>query len=262
MHADLANSSEWTVLVPGFTGSKEDFIAVLAPLAAAGIGSLTFDQLGQHESDASGEPGDYAITALAADLGAVIDEAARRFDRADPPHLVGHSFGGLVSQQALINGDVRPASFVALCTGPGALPAERWSALPDLVAALPDTGLDAIWSRVKELDAAAGKPAPPEDIEAFLHRRWLANSPVQLRQCALLLMEQPSLTADMRTVVDAGLPMTVMWGERDDAWPLRVQARMAEDLAVGAVEIPGAGHSPNADSPDALVTYLLAAWRP
>ncbi|MHB1066011.1 MAG: hypothetical protein ACYC2Z_01075 [Candidatus Nanopelagicales bacterium] len=27
-----------------------------------------------------------------------------------------------------------------------------------------------------------------------------------------------------------------------------------------AVQIPGAGHSPNADGPHALVEYLLAAW--
>lgn len=55
--------------------------------------------------------------------------------------------------------------------------------------------------------------------------------------------------------------MTVMWGEHDDAWPTDVQARMADDLGVPAVEIPHAGHSPNADSPEVLVEHLLRAWR-
>ena len=41
------------LLVPGYTGSKEDFIAVLAPLAAAGHEVLAIDQRGQYES-----PGD------------------------------------------------------------------------------------------------------------------------------------------------------------------------------------------------------------
>ena len=52
--------------------------------------------------------------------------------------------------------------------------------LPDglVVDALAGTDLDTIWTRMKELDDAAGNPRPPADIGAFLRRRRLANSPV------------------------------------------------------------------------------------
>ena len=96
-------------------------------------------------------------------------------------------------------------------------------------------------------------------IEEFLHRGWLANSPVQIRQCALLLMEQPSLTGRLQGMLADGLPVTVMWGELDDAWPTAVKMRMAADLGAPDIEIPGAGHSPNADQPELLVEYLMRA---
>ena len=261
MHTDVSSASEWAVFVPGFTGSKEDFIAVLPLLAEAGVGAVAYDHLGQHESHSSEAPEDYDIALLAADRGQVVGHAASAFGRTDPPHLVGHSLGGLVAQRSLVEGHARPASFVALCTGPGALPPEQWKALPDLVDALPHTDLAMIWAVMRATDAATGRPGNPADVEEFLHRRWMGNSPVHLRELALILMEQPPMIDAMRTVVADGIPMTVMWGEHDDAWPTDVQARMADDLGVPAVEIPHAGHSPNADSPEVLVEHLLRAWR-
>ena len=45
MHTDVARAASWAVFVPGFTGSKEDFVAVLPLLADADVGVVTFDQL-------------------------------------------------------------------------------------------------------------------------------------------------------------------------------------------------------------------------
>src|SRR5687768_8156993 len=47
------------VLVPGFTGSKEDFIAVLAPIAAAGHPVTALDQRGQFQSPGGDDPTSY-----------------------------------------------------------------------------------------------------------------------------------------------------------------------------------------------------------
>ena len=46
------------LLVPGIMGSKEDFIAVLAPLAAAGYPVTALDQRGQYESAGDRRPDD------------------------------------------------------------------------------------------------------------------------------------------------------------------------------------------------------------
>jgi hypothetical protein len=63
------------VLVPGFTGSKEDFIAVLAPLAARGVHALALDLAGQYEST---RPDDtvYSLGGFAADVWSVTHQLA------------------------------------------------------------------------------------------------------------------------------------------------------------------------------------------
>lgn len=265
MHAGFSRAPgapvchEWAVLVPGFTGSKEDFIAVLPLLAAEGIGVVSYDQLGQHESDGSSRESDYALERLADDLGEVVAVASEFFDRDDAPHVLGHSFGGLVVQEAVAGAAVQATSATLLCTGPVALPPDRWQGLPDLVAALEHSDLAAIWRIMHELDADEGAAAP--DVRAFLEDRWHRNDPVQLRQVALLLMQQRDLVQRVRRVVDGGLPITVMWGEADDAWPIPVQADMAFRLGVPGVELPGVGHSPNVDDPRLTVDALLRAWR-
>jgi pimeloyl-ACP methyl ester carboxylesterase len=150
--------------------------------------------------------------------------------------------------------------FVALCTGPGALPPHRHGGLSDLVDALPHTDMDAIWAIMRAEAEAAGKaPADPQ-VRDFLRRRWLGNDPHQIREFAHQLMTAPAVTAQMRDRVSAGLPVTVMWGELDDAWPTDLQARMANDWGARAVQLDGAGHSPNAQLPVVLVEALLAAW--
>jgi pimeloyl-ACP methyl ester carboxylesterase len=258
MHAGLAADRPWVLLVPGFTGSKEDFIAVLPLLAAAGVGAVSFDQLGQHESDGSTEAADYALPLLAEDVVAIADMAAGRFDLA-PPHLLGHSFGGLVAQEAVASGSIRPTSLVLFCTGPGALPVERWGELPDLVDALEHSELAEIWRIMHDMEEAEDVVPPPADVAAFLERRWHANNPVQMREFAVQLMHAPSLTARLLPVI-AGIPTTVVWGEDDDAWPIAMQRRMAAELGVTTVELAGLGHSPNAQDPQAMVDALLRAW--
>lgn len=249
-------------MVPGFTGSKEDFIALPDLLVQGGVGMLTFDQFGQYESASSDDPADYSLDALAEDVGSIIAIARERFGRSDAPHLLGHSFGGLVAQQALVTERFDVRSFIAFCTGPGALPRERWGALPDLVAALPHTDLAQLWQRKLELDEAAGVPAPPEEIQDFLRTRWVRNHPNQLKQFAHTLMEQPSFTNRLKPRVAAGLAMSVLWGEYDDAWPISTQQRLADELGVSGIEIPGVGHSPNAEDPELTAQILLHVLNP
>ena len=259
MHAGLADSDAWCLLIPGFTGSKEDFIAVVPRLAQAGVGAVAFDQLGQYQSDASDVSGDYALDLLAADAAAVAAVVQARFARTDAPHLLGHSFGGLVAQEAVASAVLRPASLVLLCSGPGALPGPRRAALPDLVAALELHDLATIWRIMHEMEEAEDVVPPPPAVAAFLEDRWHANSPVQLRELALHLLHARDQTARVRSALD-GIPAVVMWGEHDDAWPVADQIGMARDLGATAVELPGLGHSPNAQDPDATVEALIAAW--
>ena len=59
------------LLVPGYTGSKEDFIALLAPLAAAGFRAVAVDQRGQYETGGPPVEAVYAQAELARDITAL-----------------------------------------------------------------------------------------------------------------------------------------------------------------------------------------------
>lgn len=262
MHCALAEADAWTVLVPGFTGSKEDFIAVLPLLAQAGIGAVAFDQLGQFESDGSSAAEDYALDLLAADVAEVSAQAQLRSGRTDAPHLLGHSFGGLVAQEAIAGEHLLPASLLLLCTGPGALTGPRARDLPALVTALDEHDLATIWQlmgEMEETDEVDEHLRPSPQVRAFVERRWHANHPMQVRALATHLLHQPSLTARVRATAGS-LPITVMWGSHDDAWPVAEQAEMATALGAHAVELAGLGHSPAAQDPQATVQALLRAW--
>src|SRR5947209_19202740 len=59
------------LLVAGYTGSKEDFAPLLAPMAAVGLSAVAIDQRGQFESPGPDDPAQYSIDALADDVLAV-----------------------------------------------------------------------------------------------------------------------------------------------------------------------------------------------
>ena len=58
-----------------------------------------------------------------------------------------------------------------------------------------------------------------------------------------------------------GLPIMVLYGENDDAWPPAAQERMARRLSAHRVCIPGAGHSPAVEAPETTASTLTAFWR-
>jgi pimeloyl-ACP methyl ester carboxylesterase len=121
---------EAALLVPGYTGSKEDFIAILDLLADGSRQVVAIDQRGQFETAAAGEPGGYAAAALGADVLAVMRETGAR-------HLVGHSYGGLIGREAtLAEGGAGFASFTLMSSGPAALTGPRARELRAMLAAL------------------------------------------------------------------------------------------------------------------------------
>src|SRR5215831_2496590 len=61
------------LLIPGYTGSKEDFLPVLGPLARAGRRVIAIDMRGQYESPAAADADGYGLPALAADVAVIAD---------------------------------------------------------------------------------------------------------------------------------------------------------------------------------------------
>jgi pimeloyl-ACP methyl ester carboxylesterase len=242
------------LLVPGFTGSKEDFIAILEPLAAAGWHVVAVDQRGQYES--FGPLDDelpYAVPELALDLRAMVSALD-----GGPVHLVGHSFGGFVARAAVLDDPSIASSFVLMDTGPGAVDGDIGGQLRAMQDLLRASGAAVVWQALRALDEALGRPEPPDaDVRQFVERRFHANSPACLLAMAQALLIEDDRVADLAQVQ---LPMLVVYGSDEDRWPRALQAEMARRLRVACHEIPAAGHSPAVDNPEVTVEVLVDFW--
>lgn len=249
-----AGAGPLVLLVPGWTGSKEDYIAILAPLAEAGYHALALDQRGQYETPGTGHAADYTLPALAADLVAVAKHTA------DPDlgvHLVGHSFGGLVARSAVLGHPDLAASLTLLCSGPAAIPGDRRPLLQLMADAIPAAGLQATWQAKRAYERSLGALEVPNEIERFLERRFLSNDPVSLRAMTRHLITAPD---EVDALADAGVATLVAFGVTDDGWPRDLQADMARRLSARLAAIDGAGHSPAVERPAETVETLTAFW--
>lgn len=250
------------LLVPGFTGSKEDFIALLEPLAAAGYRVTAVDQRGQYQTGGPDDPAAYEVAALGADVRALTEALAAD---GGPPHLLGHSLGGQVVREAVLaaaaEGPLPWRSLTLVSTGPGAIDPAEAARTKLLLDALRVMDLEQIWQVMRQLEAESGQPRPAvePDVAEFLHRRWLANVPQALSVTGAHLVSAPDRVAELAAAT-AGLPLLVLSGVRDYAWPVPEQTAMAERLGARRVVVADAGHSPNAERPAAVAEALAAFW--
>jgi pimeloyl-ACP methyl ester carboxylesterase len=253
---------EPALLVPGYTGSKEDFLAVLESLAGAGRVVIAIDMRGQYQSAPAPTRAGYSLDELAADL--VTLAAAIAGDRGRV-HLLGHSFGGLIARQATL---AKPASFLSLTllgSGPGTIGGVRAQTLRGLLDYLDPAGHDV--ERLGEMIAQmwhgqlrpqAEADGTPAEIIDFLAERALLSCPLGLAEMARHLLAFPDRTDEL-AVLDK-LPKLVSYGENDDAWPPEVQDMMAKRLGAERICIPGAAHSPAVEAPETTAGMLTAFW--
>ena len=251
LRAEPAERTRATVvLVPGYTGSKEDFRLLVAPLVEAGHAVVLLDQRGQHQSPGLEDLAAYTTSALAADLLAVVDEL-----REGPVHLVGHSFGGLVARAAVLQRPEAFRSLVLMGSGPAGLTGPRVEVLP-LLRPLAEQGMPAVVAALDALNAGDARwLALDASTQCFLRDRMVASSARALLGMADALVSEPDRVDDLR---ETGVPVLVLHGEHDDAWSPTLQRDMAERLGSAYAVVPDALHSPAVEQPEATAKALLA----
>jgi pimeloyl-ACP methyl ester carboxylesterase len=240
------------LLLPGYTGSKEDFGPLLDPLAEAGLFAIAVDLPGQLDSPGSADPADYTPDRLA---GAVTDVASSDGRRT---LLLGPSFGGVVSRAAVLAEPGRFDSLVLLCSGPAAIGGRRRADLDALDPLLDSAGPVAVYAAMQASWRA--DPAwvpPPRDVAAFLEHRFLSGSSAMLRGMGDAIRNEPDRVAELAAV---SLPKLVAHGADDDAWPPEAQREMADRLGAQYTVIANAAHSPAVENPVGTLAALLAFW--
>ncbi len=244
------------LLVPGYTGSKEDFAPLLEPLAAAGFAATAIDLPGQYESPGPADPEAYTPALLAATVLELTSWLTS--SPSGPVHLVGHSFGGLVARAAVIDAPELFASLVLMCSGPAGIGGGRRAMIEQLEPVLASSGLAAVYAASLTVSRAqAGYVEPPAPLAAFLERRFLAGVPAMLQGMGQALRTEPDRVAELAAVAP---PVLVLYGAGDDAWPTDVQDDMARRLHARTSVIENAAHSPAVENPDATVEALVRFW--
>lgn len=230
------------VLVHGFSGSKEDFDAVV-PALAEERRVIAVDLPGHGGSTGGDDPAGYGLGVT----GAWLLRFADAVDLEDF-HLLGHSMGGLVVQRTAALASQRLRSLTLMSTGLGALREEAGDHMVRVAIAARDESMAAAWE--ENLRRPANEfvlPVDPDRVK-FVHRRFHALDPAVIVGGVRNLIVAAPLGAFLYGI---DIPVLVVTGEHDDAWTPEEQALLARTVA-GArhVIVPDAVHSPQMENTD------------
>ncbi|MGC9535765.1 alpha/beta fold hydrolase [Streptomyces sp. UG1] len=245
------------VLLPGFTGSKEDFTLMHEPLAERGYRTVAIDGRGQHESDGpEDDESAYARGELAMD---VLAQAAALGARNTPVHLLGHSLGGQIARAAVLLDHTPFRSLTLMASGPAQISDSQQQRVKLLRDALAVMTMAETWEAILAMGPPeeVGGPARGIGGPALLRRRWLGTKPAQLRATGRQLTTEPDRVDELAALP---LPFHVLSGASDDTWPVPMLDDMAVRLKARRTVIPGAEHSPNADRPLPTAQAVADFW--
>jgi pimeloyl-ACP methyl ester carboxylesterase len=240
------------VLVPGVTGSKEDFILMFPLLVQAGFHVLAYDMAGQFESHAAGPENlrpprthfDHSL--FVNDLIAVLEHGTT------PSHVLGYSFAGTVAQIALSQ---RPDLFRTLTllssppqAGQGFRGVKRIGPFSGLASGPVGAGF-MLWGLQRNVTHA------PPLRAAFVRDRLRLTRRNSVADIISLMKHAPNLTS---VLAASPIPKLVAVGEHD-LWPVRLHDEFARSVHATLAVYP-TGHSPCETSPHQLVRDLLKLY--
>lgn len=241
------------VLVPGSTGSKEDFVRMMPLFVAEGYSVLSYDLAGQYESHGAGpenlEPPRrrFDLELFLEDFTAVLEQ------QSQPSHVLGYSFAGNLAQETYVR---RPELFrtLTLLSAPPVpglafrdIKRVGWMAPftpPALGAWFMMTGIKRNWIPV------------PDDRLTFVNQRFELTRRQSVVDTIAHMRNTPNHRHALR---QAPLPKLVAVGEHD-LWSREVHSEFAEAIGAEFVVYP-TGHSPCEFTPHQLAWDMLELFK-
>jgi 3-oxoadipate enol-lactonase len=237
------------LLVHGYTGRATDFEDFIEPLAAAGWHVVAPDLRGHGDSSKPTSESDYSLDQFAADLVGLADAVGLE-------HFVvlGHSMGGMITQQLVLAHPGRIDGVILMDTGHGALAVDP--VLTELgVTVARNDGIDVVADLMAAIDdgpltsdayrrMVADDPSYAERGD----RNLRASSPAMFAAMLKQISEQDDRLDRLRAIV---APTLVLVGEEDTPFrePSAAMAAAIPDALL--VVLPGGGHSPQFEAPEA-----------
>ena len=238
------------LLVPGYTGSKEDYSTVLPFLGEAGWDVLAYSQRGQGGSAAPAGLGTYGMSDFVGDLIAVAEAWAGTTGRV---HLVGHSFGGIVARAAVVKRPDLFASVTLFCSGRAVY---DWMNTLPILDPLP-TGPGARQQVLRTYFPDMNFDEPGVGWAEFQRIRALDTASENLVGIARILSQ---LRPDTPALAATGVPVHVLYGDLDEIWPPSWYAEEAADLGARESIIRGGTHSPQLQFPQQWAEFASSYW--
>lgn len=235
------------VLVPGMTGSKEDFVRVMPLLAASGYRVESFDMAGQYESAEAGPPAGarYTMELFEGDLRAVLAAGG-------PAHVLGYSFAGTVAASVAGAHPELVRSLTLLSTTPSVGQALRaFKVLGPFSGTLSPAALGRLFVWVLRHNVHRA----PRDRAVFVTARFGRTRVDSVIDIFALMKQTPDVAPAVRA---AGIPTLVVAGEHD-VWPLEAHRAFAQRLG-GRLVILDAGHSPCETAPNQLAAAMTGLF--
>ena len=236
------------LMVAGYTGSKEDFAPLLAPLADAGYRVVAIDQRGQYESPGPDDPAAYSVAELGADVARGGPAAARRRPATRCTCSATASAAWSPGRPCWPSPGCSPPSPCS-ARGRRSSSGRRAELLDHLGPLLDAGGVQLVHETLEQVAMTDPKAqAVPAPTREFYTRRFLRNAEAGLRGMADAMLTEPDRVPELAAT---GVPVLVAHGEADDAWLPHVQADMAERLGARHEVINNSIHSPAVENPAA-----------
>ena len=240
------------LLVPGVTGSKEDFALMLPLLADAGFYAVSYDMAGQYESTDAGpehlQPprSHYDHDLFVGDLLFMLESAPA------PAHVLGYSFAGTVAQIAYTRSPERFASLTLLSCPPepgqGFRGVKRIGPRSHFTTGRIGAAL-MIWGVRRNFTHV-----PPGRL-AFVRHRFALTRRSAVADIISLMKRSPDLR---EALAMSSIPKLVAVGEHD-LWPRELHAEFAASIGAELATY-ATGHSPCETAPHELTLDLLRLY--